>query len=59
MVKQKNNQKRLKAKPSIITIYRCTRVIIPQKWVRFVFGQSRGSWGVFFIIDLIPGCARL
>ena len=42
-----NNQKRLKAKPSIITIYRCTRVIISEKRVRFVFGQSRGSSSVF------------
>ena len=34
-------------KPGIISVYRFTRFIISQKRVRFVFDQSRGSWGVF------------
>ena len=43
---RKNDQKN-GWKQSIIAIYRCTRVSISRKRVRFDFGQSRGSWGVF------------
>ena len=48
MVMKKKKPKTVESQPSIITIYECTRVIFSLKRVRFVFGQSRGSCGVFF-----------